>query len=313
MNPADLWRQPPGVPRAEKPRAEGRFHLPGGRQLGYGEFGDPNGSVVLWFHGTPGGRRQLPVVGRRAAEELGHRVVLIERPGSGLSDPHAYDSIADFADDIVHVTEALGADRFAVVGLSGGGPYALACAANPALAHRVSSVAVLGGVTPTVGPEAAGTGVLDLARRFAPIMSGLRVPMARIVGGLAVQLIPLAHLVYAGLTRVMPEGDQRVFADPDIEAMFLDDIVCVLRGKKPLQAVMDDARLFGRDWGFRFADVKAPVCWWHGDTDSLIGFDAAEKAAAHLPDVELILMPGESHLGGFAAADAVLGFVRSHL
>ena len=129
MSPSNPWRHPPAVPRCEKPRAEGRFYLPGGRRLGYAEFGDPNGAVVLWFHGTPGGRRQFPLVGRRAAEGLGLRVVLIERPGSGLSDSHEYAAVAD----------ALGADRLGVVGLSGGGPYALSCAAVPALASRVAA------------------------------------------------------------------------------------------------------------------------------------------------------------------------------
>jgi len=64
-------RHPFRVPRVEKPRTEGRFDLPTGRRLGYAEFGDPSGAPVLWFHGTPGGRRQFPVLGRRAAEQLG--------------------------------------------------------------------------------------------------------------------------------------------------------------------------------------------------------------------------------------------------
>lgn len=111
----------------------------------------------------------------------------------------------------------------------------------------------------------------------------------------------------------MPEGDQRVFADSDIEAMFIDDIVRVLAGRVPCQALIDDVRLFGRDWDFRLADVKVPVRWWHGDADSIVSFDDAERAAARLPDAELVLMPDESHLGVFAAADEVLGFVRSFL
>ena len=79
--PNNPWRHPFGVPRIEKPRAEGRFHLAGGRRLGYAEYGDPSGPVVLWFHGTPGGRRQFPLLGRRTAEKLGLRVILVERLG----------------------------------------------------------------------------------------------------------------------------------------------------------------------------------------------------------------------------------------
>ncbi len=311
MSPSNPWRHPPAVPRCEKPRAEGRFYLRGGRCLGYAEFGDPNGAVVLWFHGTPGGRRQFPLVGRRAAEGLGLRVVLIERPGSGLSDSHEYAAVADFARDMTHVADALGADRLGVVGLSGGGPYALSCAAVPALASRVAAVAVLGGVTPSVGPEATSSGGIDFLRRVTDVISVMRRPFAAAVSAMIVPIIPLGHLAYQGVSAIMPDGDKRVFADPDIEAMFIDDIVLAARGG--FQAMVDDGRLFGRDWGFRFSDIAAPVRWWHGDADAIIPFDDAKRAISYLSNVELILMPDESHLGGFAAADDVLMFLRSHL
>ncbi|MGA8251165.1 MAG: alpha/beta hydrolase, partial [Mycobacterium sp.] len=116
MKPSNPLRHPFRVPRVEKPRSEGRFYLPNGRRLGYAEFGDPSGVVVLWFHGTPGARRQFPLVGRRAAMKLGLRVVVLERPGSGLSDPHPYPAVADWATDIAAVAAALGAERLGVVG-----------------------------------------------------------------------------------------------------------------------------------------------------------------------------------------------------
>ncbi|MBX7434828.1 alpha/beta hydrolase [Mycobacterium sp. Y57] len=305
------WRNPPGVPGCEPPRSEGRFFLPDGRRLGYAEFGDPTGPVVFWFHGTPGGRRQLPIVGRRAAEKLGLRVVLVERAGSGMSDRHRYDKIGDWATDMAHVADQLGADKVGVVGLSGGGPYALACAGMPVLADRVAAVAVLGGVTPAVGPDATATGAIALARRLNPLVSAARRPFAAVVAGLLTPVIPLAHLAYRGMASAMPEGDRRVFANPEIEAMFIDDIVRVANGR--FHALLDDARLFGRDWGFRLSDVQVPVRWWHGDADSIISLADAQAAVDHLADVELTLMPDESHLGGFAAADDVLGFLRPHL
>jgi len=311
MKPSNPLRHPFRVPRVEKPRAEGRFYLPNGRRLGYAEFGDPSGVVVLWFHGTPGARRQFPLVGRRAAMKLGLRVVVLERPGSGLSDPHPYAAVADWVTDIAAVADALGAERLGVVGLSGGGPYALACGAVPPLAARVAAVAVLGGVVPSVGPEATAGSVADLARRFAPMLSQLRRPLAALSTGLLAPLIPFSHYAYRAYSGISPEGDKRVFADPEIEGMFIDDIVLAIKGR--CQALVDDARLFGRDWGFRLADVNVPVRWWHGDADPLVPLAAAQAAVSRLPDAELILRPGESHLGGFAMVDEVLEFIRSLL
>jgi pimeloyl-ACP methyl ester carboxylesterase len=311
MSLTNPWRHPPGVPRCEPPRSEGCFFLPDGRRIGYAEYGDPTGPVVLWFHGTPGGRRQFPIVGRRAAEKLGLRVVLVERAGSGLSDAHRYDQIGDWAADMAHVADLLGADKIGVVGLSGGGPFALACAGMPALAGRVTAVAVLGGVTPSVGPDASCSGAITLARQMAAVTSAFRRPFAAVTAALLTPVIPLAHPAYQGLSAAMPAGDKRVFSNPEIEAMFIDDIVHVAGGR--FQALLDDARLFGRDWGFRLADVRVPVKWWHGDADSIISLADAQAAAEHLPDVDLLLMPEESHLGGFDKADDVLAFLAPTL
>jgi pimeloyl-ACP methyl ester carboxylesterase len=96
-----------------------------------------------------------------------------------------------------------------------------------------------------------------------------------------------------------------------MEGMFIDDLV--LLGKGRFQAIVDDARLFGRDWGFKLADVSAPVRWWHGDSDHIVPLADAQKAVELLPDATLVLRAEESHLGGFATADEVLHFVRSQL
>ena len=163
---------------------------------------------MLWCHGTPGARRQFPLLGRRAAEKLGLRVVVVERPGSGLSDPHPYAAMADWATDMAEVADALGAERLGVVGLSGGGPYALACGAVPPLAARVAAVAVLGGVVPSVGPEATAGVIDDLARRFEPMLSELRRPLAALSFGLLAPLIPALALRLTGLLQHSARGRQ---------------------------------------------------------------------------------------------------------
>jgi pimeloyl-ACP methyl ester carboxylesterase len=77
--------------------------------------------------------------------------------------------------------------------------------------------------------------------------------------------------------------------------------------------MVDDARLLGRDWGFRLADVKVPVRWWHGDTDHVVPIAGVQKAVSRLQDGELTVRSGESHLGGFAKIDEVLEYMRVQL
>jgi pimeloyl-ACP methyl ester carboxylesterase len=266
--------------------------------------------VVLWFHGTLGARRQFPLIGRRAAEKLGLRVVVVERPGSGLSDAHRYDAVADWVTDMAEVADAFDAERLGVVGLSGGGPFALACGTLPPLVARVAAVAVLDGIVPSVGPEATDGGITDVARRFNPMLTQLRRPLAALCSGLLAPLIPVAHYAYRGYASMWPEDDQRILADPENEAIFVDDMLNVFHGR--CQAVVDDARLLGRDWGFRLADVKVPVRWVHGDADPLVPISGVETAVSRLQDGELTLRSGESHLGGFAKIDEVLEFIRSY-
>lgn len=298
----------PGVDRIAPPRHETTVPVDGRRQLGIAEFGSADGPLVLWFHGTPGARRQIPPVGRRAADELGIRLVTIERPGVGASTPHQYRRIADFAGDVAVVADHLGHERFAVVGLSGGGPYALATGAE--LRDRVVAVGVLGGVAPSTGEERSATGVVQLARTFRRGLELGRQPLGTALRG-AVALVPAVHVLYHAYVRTTPPGDQAVMRDPEFEAMMVDDLVTALR--RGFGAVAHDAALFGRHWGFHLRDIEAPVRWWHGDADNIVPLDDAVAAAERLADVELHVRPGESHLGGFAAADEVLAAMADYL
>jgi pimeloyl-ACP methyl ester carboxylesterase len=81
---------------------------------------------VFWLHGTPGARRQIPTEARLFAEQNNIRLIGVDRPGIGSSTPHQYDTVSDFAHDLHTIADTLGVGRFAVVGLSGGGPYTLA-------------------------------------------------------------------------------------------------------------------------------------------------------------------------------------------
>ncbi|HTO01767.1 MAG TPA: alpha/beta hydrolase, partial [Microthrixaceae bacterium] len=109
-------------------RVVGETTVTGGRKFGWAEFGHPDGDVVLWFHGTPGARFQIPPGIDEIALQRGFRVIGVERPGTGSSTNHYYRRIKEFGPDIEALADGLGIERFGVVGLSGGGPYTLAVA-----------------------------------------------------------------------------------------------------------------------------------------------------------------------------------------
>jgi pimeloyl-ACP methyl ester carboxylesterase len=112
-----------------RPKLEGNVAVGDDRQIGFAEFGDPQGRAVFWLHGTPGARRQIPVEARQYAERRHIRLIGVDRPGIGSSTPFQYPNVLAFADDLRTIADVLGIGQMAVIGLSGGGPYALACAA----------------------------------------------------------------------------------------------------------------------------------------------------------------------------------------
>lgn len=290
------------------PRLDGAVTLDDGRRIGFAEYGVADGFPVLWFHGTPGARHQVPPLARTAAVDLGLRVVGVERPGIGLSTNHRHESVAGFAADVETLAGRLGFDRFGVVGLSGGGPYTLAVAHR--LPERVVATGVLGGVAPTVGPQAARGGFVPLARTFNGLLDALATPLALTVWGVVNGLSPWAAPVYARATRFMPEGDREVFAADGVEEMFLGDLI---RGsRRQCHALIHDAVLFGRHWGFDPTEISVPVYWWHGDADPIVRLDHARDLADEMSTATFEVREGESHLGGFGIAREVLEAVTAH-
>ena len=285
------------------PRLEGTIKVAPKRRLGFAEFGPPRGRPIVWLHGTPGARRQIPAEARVLAESMDLRIVGIDRPGIGSSTPFVYDNIAGFVPDLEVVADSLGLDEMVVIGLSGGGPYALA--AGALLPDRVSVVGSLGGVAPTVGRDAIQGGLVGLGRRLAPLVSVARLPLGVGLTGAVRLSRPLASPALDLYARLSPAGDRALLRRPEFKAMFLDDLINGSR--KQLTAPLADVLLFSRHWGFELSDVQVPVQWWHGDADHIIPFEHGVHVVDRLPDAELHVMPGESHLGGLGLAKEILG------
>lgn len=286
----------------DRPRLEGNISVGEGRRIGFAEFGAPRGRAVFWFHGTPGARRQIPLEARLFADRENIRLIGVDRPGIGSSTPFQYDNVLGFSRDLQTIADTLGVDEMAVVGLSGGGPYTLACAA--AMPDRVVAAGVLGGVAPTCGPDAIGGGLMALGSAVAPILEVAGAPI-RITAGTVIRLVrPIASPALDIYALLSPEGDRRLLLRPEFKAMFLDDL---LNGsRKQLAAPFADVVVFARDWGFRLDEVKVPVRWWHGDRDHIIPFSHGRHVVDRLPDAELYHLPGESHLVGLGLGEDIL-------
>lgn len=285
-----------------RPQIEGNIAVGEDRQLGFAEFGAPQGRAVFWLHGTPGARRQIPVEARVYAKQAGIRLVGVDRPGIGSSTPYQYESVLQFAEDLGTVADTLGIDKMAVIGLSGGGPYTLAAAA--AMPDRVVAAGILGGVAPTIGPDAISSPLMTLARIAEPVLAKAGLPIGIAASGVIRAIRPVASPALEIYARLSPEGDRRLLGRPEFKAMFLDDL---LNGsRRQLAAPLADAVLFARYWGFRLDEVKVPVHWWHGDADHIVPFAHGEHAVSRLPDARLYPIPGESHLAGLGHAEAIL-------
>jgi pimeloyl-ACP methyl ester carboxylesterase len=286
-----------------RPKLEGNIAVGDDRQIGFAEFGDPQGRAVFWLHGTPGARRQIPMEARVYAEQRQIRLIGVDRPGIGSSTPYQYDTVFAFADDLRTIADTLGIDKFEVIGLSGGGPYTLACAA--AMPDRVVAAGVLGGVAPVRGADAIGGGVSTLISAAAPVVELAGAPL-RLAASTLIRLIrPVAEPALYAYARISPEADRQLLVRPEFKAMFLDDL---LNGsRKQLAAPFADVVVFARDWGFRLEEVKVPVRWWHGDRDHIVPFEHGQHVVSRLPDAQLTHLPGESHLAGLGRAEEILG------
>jgi pimeloyl-ACP methyl ester carboxylesterase len=288
-----------------EPRLEGTYRLDRGRVISFAEYGLPAGRPIFWFHGTPGGRRQIAPTGRVAAAHMGVRLIALDRPGIGLSTPHLHANIAASADDVLTLADRLGIGEFACAGLSGGGPYVLACAARAP--DRVVAGAILGGVAPSRGPEAIAGGLVGVVARVAPVAALSRHAIGHALHFVVRAAAPAGPLVFDGYIALQPEGDRAVFGRPEMKAMFLDDF---LRGsRRQFHAPVLDALLFSREWGFSVADITVPIRFWHGDADPIVPLAHAEHLAALVADSELRVRPGESHLGALGAAEEVFGLL----
>jgi pimeloyl-ACP methyl ester carboxylesterase len=275
-----------------EPRHEGTVDLPDGLRLGYAEYGAADGIPVLYFHGLPAGR--FYSLGSDALESTGTRLLTLERPGFGLSDPQPERTLLDWPKNVAAFADAMRLDRFAVLGASMGGPSSVAC--GFALPDRVAAV----GLECAMGP------VFDNPQFDSMLQDQMQA------------LLPIARADADGardlVRAVVTQTSDTYRADP---AEFFETFVAgwskldqpKFRAARPMwERCLDATWARGPDactdeyiaslgpWDFEPADVTVLVHAWHGDADDMAPIDAIRWLVAQVPNGNLVEHPAEGHV-----------------
>lgn len=301
------------------------FQLPDGRVLGFSEYGIPNGRPLIYFHGFPSSRIEAEAADDMA-RRCGIRLLALDRPGFGLSTPQPGRKIMDWPHDVCAFATGMGLDRFGVMGLSGGGPFALACA------HALPKNMVAGvGLFASGGPWAAGTHHMSLIRRFTRILavywpSGLGILLNVLVRGFRAIATsgPIVRRVDAWLEAqdnkkkekeqedVAPIEDEALSAKPkktptQRRKYLLDVLINEPFAQGASATVLEADLLSSPDWGFKFEDVDFdPVRIWHGSQDGNSPIAAIKYLAQRLPHGVLTEYEHDTHYTMFAHLEEAL-------
>jgi pimeloyl-ACP methyl ester carboxylesterase len=282
------------VSGAEPDGIDRDVRLRDGRTLAYSEWGDPAGRPVLFFHGTPGSRLLSPdalVPGTSAS--VGVRLITIDRPGFGRSDPQPGRTLLDWADDVTELAEALDLKRFAVVGWSDGGPHALACAAT--IAPRLTVVGVLASRGPLDEVPGAWE-VLDPDRR--ELLNLARSYPGRALGQIAERNRWIIERPESVLRAPWPEADAWLFESAERRVAFIEGIRETAR--QGLDGYAWDEIACRGPWEFALGEINIEVKVWHGEQDIIVAAANGRYLAEAIPNCRATFWPQDGHLSVIA-------------
>ncbi len=273
-----------------------------GRQLSTQVYGDPDGRPVILLHGTPGSRLG-PHPRSAVLHRMGVQLIAFDRPGYGESDRLEGRRVADVVADVEAIADLHDLEKFSVVGRSGGGPHALACAAL--LPERTARAAVLVGIAPhgadgldwfdgmaqsnVVEFTAAVNSYAEIVAHTREVASAVRADPASLIARLHAEL---------------PDSDRRVVADRGIRSMLIKTYAEALRTSD--YGWVDDAVAFCSDWGFDPASITVPVLLWHGASDVFSPASHARWLADKIPSATVVVQAGAAHFGALDVLPDIL-------
>jgi len=267
-------------------RTNQQIKLRDGRSLGYAEYGDADGKPVFYFHGFPGSRIDWPLFDTDAiAARLNARIIAVDRPGMGLSDFKRARKLLDWPDDVIELADALQVDRFAVLGISGGGPYAAACAFK--IPQRLTATTIVCGMGPFEAPGAKDGTAMLLPGKFTLMRKSLLMLMA-----MGLRRNPDRFL--SQMKDAVAEPDKLLLAQPEVVQTFIYSMREAFRSGT--RGASWDAVLYQRPWGYQLQDISMQIHLWHGELDTQVPVSVGQYVANAAPDCQSKFLPDEGHL-----------------
>jgi len=260
--------------------------LKDGRMLGYAEYGTLEGKPVFYFHGFPSSRLDWPLFDTDAiAARLNVRIIAVDRPGYGLSAFKRGRKILDWPDDVIELADALRVDRFAVLGILGGGPYAAVCAFK--IPRRLTTTAIVCGMGPAEAPGAKEGTAMLLPGKYALMRKLLLMLMA-----MGLRRNPDRFL--SQMKDAVAEPDKLLLAQPEVVQTFIYSMREAFRSGT--RGASWDAVLYKRPWGYQLQDISMQIHLWHGDLDTQVPISVGQYVANAVPNCRAKFLPDEGHL-----------------
>jgi pimeloyl-ACP methyl ester carboxylesterase len=286
---------------------EKTLELSDGRRIGYGEYGRHDGTPVLYFHGSPGCRINATLtLAHQLANRAGGpkvRLITLERPGYGLSDPVEHYSLQAWTRDVNELVDELHLERFAIVGISGGGPFALAVAHG--IPERVTKVAIQCGMGPlevSSVVEALSPAMKQIV--FASIHATQQVEA--FIQNLGQNVESFVRMQLAELTDVDKQVISEDLVDVTIESL--------KESTKNPSGYVNDFKILARPWGVPLHEIRVPVQLWYSDADRSVPFVHGEYLASAIPGAVLKRLNGYTHLPtAIASLPEVLQFLEPQI
>ena len=275
------------LPPPEAPRF---WEAGNGRLVAWNEYGDPAGRPLFYHHGWPSSRLQARLL-HHLALARGFRVLALDRPGMGHSTYQPGRTLKSWSALLAAFADAQGIGKFSQLGVSGGGPYALACAAT--MPERLTASAVLCGVVPLWNADHAG--LHPVYRIMIPLLKLPKCwfsPLLRTAtcySTASPERPPVSWIL-----RMLPEPDRRIMLEnPDIQKVFAESFNEGVR--QGGRCVMDDGEIYLHDWEIPFQDIRHPIRYWHGGHDRHISATMAERFVSQIAGASLTIDPEEGH------------------